>query len=65
MQDFFNFIALALKEFVEREENDFKQISKSRMELGFAFPFPIRQVSCSSGTLLNWTKGFAVEDVVS
>ncbi|XP_042412364.1 hexokinase-3-like isoform X1 [Zingiber officinale] len=63
-EDFFNFIALELKKFVEREENDFKQISKARMELGFAFPFPIRQSSCSSGALINWTKGFAVEDVV-
>ncbi|URD82895.1 hypothetical protein MUK42_02272 [Musa troglodytarum] len=57
-----HFIALTLKEFIEREENG--QAPGSKKELGFTFSFPIRQLSVSSGVLIKWTKGFTIEDVV-
>ncbi|URD80889.1 Hexokinase [Musa troglodytarum] len=59
----FDFIALTLKEFIEREENG--QVPGSKKELGFTFSFPIRQLSVSSGVLIKWTKGFTIEDVVN
>ncbi|KAG6504014.1 hypothetical protein ZIOFF_036338 [Zingiber officinale] len=63
-EDFFDFIVLALKESVERDDNDFEQMPNLRMGLGFAFPCPIKQLSYSSGALINWAKGFAVGEVV-
>lgn len=36
-----------------------------RRELGFTFSFPMKQTSSSSGTLIKWTKGFSIEDMVS
>ncbi|PSR95417.1 Hexokinase-3 like, partial [Actinidia chinensis var. chinensis] len=33
-------------------------------ELGFTFSFPVKQTSVSSGILIKWTKGFAIEDMV-
>ncbi|CAL9776030.1 unnamed protein product [Musa acuminata subsp. burmannicoides] len=63
-EELFDFISLTLKEFVEREENGIDQVTDERKELGFTFSFPIRQLSISSGVLIKWTKGFAIEDVV-
>lgn len=34
-------------------------------ELGFTFSFPVKQLSVSSGTLIKWTKGFSIPDMVS
>lgn len=65
MQDLFDFIAMTLKEFVSREEDDFDQKPDRSRELGFSFSFPVRQLSVSSGVLIKWTKGFAVGDAVS
>ncbi|XP_065030014.1 hexokinase-3-like isoform X1 [Musa acuminata AAA Group] len=62
-EELFDFIALTLKEFIEREENG--QVPGSKKELGFTFSFPIRQLSVSSGVLIKWTKGFTIEDVVN
>ncbi|KAJ0792614.1 putative hexokinase [Helianthus annuus] len=63
--EFFDFIALALKEFIERTGNN-SQLSQVRgKHLGFTFLFPVKQTSVSSGTLIKWTKGFAIEDMVS
>ncbi|XP_026411133.1 hexokinase-2-like [Papaver somniferum] len=33
-------------------------------ELGFTFSFPVKQASIASGTLLNWTKGFSIDDAL-
>lgn len=53
-----------LERFLEREGNEFELPSNKR-ELGFTFSFPVRQTSVSSGILIKWTKGFAIEDMVS
>lgn len=60
MQDLFNFIASALKNFIEREGGEVEGRA-----LGFTFSFPVRQTSISSGTLIRWTKEFSIEEAVS
>ncbi|KAI3414665.1 Phosphotransferase [Psidium guajava] len=60
-EDLFDFVASSLKEFVESEENG---PLNRRRELGFTFSYPVKQTSVSSGILIKWTKGFAIEDMV-
>ncbi|KAH7667201.1 Hexokinase protein [Dioscorea alata] len=62
-EDLFDFLAMTLKNFVERNNDGFEQSDK-RKELGVTFPFPVRQLSVSSGILIKWTKGFAIRDTV-
>ncbi|KAK9072813.1 hypothetical protein SSX86_009248 [Deinandra increscens subsp. villosa] len=62
-EEFFDFIALSLKEFVEKG-NDLQLAQVRGKDLGFTFSFPVKQTSVSSGTLIKWTKGFAIEDMV-
>lgn len=64
LQDLFDFIASSLKEFVD-QEGDAESSVDRRRELGFTFSFPVKQISVSSGTLIKWTKGFAIRDMVS
>lgn len=65
MQVLFDFIAAALAEFVATEGDDFQLPPGRQRELGFTFSFPVKQLSIASGTLIRWTKGFSIEDVVS
>lgn len=65
MQDLLDFVASSLKDFIEKEGNGLEQPSPRRRELGFTFSFPVKQTSVSSGILIKWTKGFAIEDMVS
>ncbi|KAG8053976.1 hypothetical protein GUJ93_ZPchr0001g29303 [Zizania palustris] len=58
-EDLFDFVALALKSFLEREDG--QDVKKA---LGFTFSFPVRQNSVSSGSLIRWTKGFSIGDMV-
>ncbi|KAG6522138.1 hypothetical protein ZIOFF_019275 [Zingiber officinale] len=64
IEELFNFVALTLKKFVQREENGVDQISDNTKDLGFTFSFPVKQLSVSSGLLIKWTKGFSVKDDV-
>ncbi|KAI3522805.1 hypothetical protein L1887_00855 [Cichorium endivia] len=61
-EELFDFIALSLKEFIERNGNKNNQVRGK--DLGFTFSFPVKQTSLSSGTLIKWTKGFAIQDMV-
>ncbi|PHU03116.1 Hexokinase-3 [Capsicum chinense] len=63
-KDLFDFIASSLKDFIEKEGNFSEQPSPGRRELGFTFSFPVKQSSVSSGILMKWTKGFAIEDTI-
>ncbi|KAL8055540.1 hypothetical protein ABFX02_04G062900 [Erythranthe guttata] len=63
-EELFDFIATSLKDFVEKEENAPEPSQGERRELGFTFSFPFKQISSSSGTLIKWTKGFSIEDMV-
>ncbi|KAF8755334.1 hypothetical protein HU200_011348 [Digitaria exilis] len=59
IEELFNFIATALKDFIESEDGKVEQRA-----LGFTFSFPVRQTSVSSGSLIRWTKGFSIENAV-
>ncbi|PKA58576.1 Hexokinase-3 [Apostasia shenzhenica] len=63
-EDLFDFIAMILKEFVDRVEEEFNHKLDVQRELGFTFSFPVRQISVSSGVLIRWTKGFAIEEAI-
>ncbi|XP_047945131.1 hexokinase-2 [Salvia hispanica] len=62
--ELFDFIAEALAKFVATEGDDFHLPPGRQRELGFTFSFPVRQLSLASGTLINWTKGFLIEDAI-
>lgn len=64
-QALFDFIAHELAMFVKKEGEDFHIPPDKQRELGFTFSFPTRQTSIASGTLIKWTKGFNIEEVVS
>ncbi|OEL37783.1 Hexokinase-3 [Dichanthelium oligosanthes] len=58
IEELFSFVAIALKDFVEKDGKDEQRV------LGFTFSFPVRQTSVSSGSLIRWTKGFSIENAV-
>ncbi|KAI0519977.1 hypothetical protein KFK09_007441 [Dendrobium nobile] len=62
-EELFDFIAMTLQNFVEKVEG-LEHTSDLRRELAFTFSFPVRQISVSSGILIRWTKGFAIEDAI-
>ncbi|CAN6444157.1 unnamed protein product [Victoria cruziana] len=57
----FDHLASILKQFVEKEEG--LHPSPGTRALGFTFSFPMRQTSVSSGVLVKWAKGFAINDM--
>ncbi|KAL7199350.1 hypothetical protein ACSBR2_021605 [Camellia fascicularis] len=63
-EELFDLIASSLKEFIEKKEGVHELSAVKRRELGFTFSFPVKQMSVSSGILIKWTKGFAIEDMV-
>lgn len=64
LQALFDYIASTLKNFVEKENKE-HGLQPGRRVLGFTFSFPMKQTRISSGVLVKWTKGFAIEDMVS
>ncbi|KAI5079288.1 hypothetical protein GOP47_0004767 [Adiantum capillus-veneris] len=60
-EELFDFIAGKLAEFVSKETDAYHPLPGRKRELGFTFSFPIKQTSIDAGTLIKWTKGFAVE----
>lgn len=58
-EEFFGFIAGCLKRFLLKR----KELDESR-DVGFTFSFPVRQTAVNSGSLICWTKDFAVKRVV-
>ena len=66
IQELFGLIASALDNYVKAEGRSINKVLKGKQrELGFCFSFPVRQTSIASGTLIKWTKAFAVDDAVS
>lgn len=55
----------ALAKFVATDDEGSHPRRGRERELGFTFSFPVRQTSIASGTLIKWTKGFSIEDVVN
>ncbi|KAK8959293.1 Hexokinase-1 [Platanthera guangdongensis] len=62
--ELFDFIATKLAEFVSSESGDFQLPAGRQRELGFTFSFPVRQTSLASGTLIKWTKGFSIDEMI-
>ncbi|GJW42060.1 hexokinase-1-like protein [Tanacetum coccineum] len=63
-QEPFDYIAIKLAEFVNKESDKYHHPSGRQRELGFTFSFPVMQLSIASGTLMRWTKGFSIDDMV-
>ncbi|EFJ10895.1 hypothetical protein SELMODRAFT_269350 [Selaginella moellendorffii] len=63
-EDLFDFIATELASFVASEGEGFYLLPGQQRELGFTFSFPVKQTSINSGTLMKWTKGFAIAETV-
>ncbi|KAG9156501.1 hypothetical protein Leryth_024410 [Lithospermum erythrorhizon] len=58
--ELFDFIALGLAKFVEKEDGRFHFPVGSTRELGFTFSFPVNQTSIDSGILIKWTRAFFI-----
>lgn len=63
-EELFDFIAKELISFVAREGDEFRLHAGQSREVGFTFSFPVKQSAVNCGTLLQWTKGFNVQDAV-
>lgn len=63
-EELFDFIALGLAKFVDKEDDRFHFPPGRKREIGFTFSFPVKQTSIDSGILIKWTKGFAVSGTV-
>ncbi|PAN28751.1 hypothetical protein PAHAL_5G176500 [Panicum hallii] len=62
--ELFDFIAAALAKFVASEGEDYHLPEGVQRQLGFTFSFPVKQTSIASGTLIKWTKGFTIDEMV-
>lgn len=60
----FDYIAAELAKFITEEEEKYHPPPGRQRELGFTFSFPVVQNSINSGTLMRWTKGFSIDDMV-
>ncbi|CAN1286186.1 HXK1 [Linum perenne] len=60
----FDYIAAELAKFVAQESQEHELPPGRKRELGFTFSFPVNQTSIASGTLVRWTKGFSIDELV-
>ncbi|GJX17958.1 hexokinase-1-like protein [Tanacetum coccineum] len=60
----FDYIVAELAKFVADESHKFVGRTGRQRELGFSLSFPVMQLSIDSGTLIQWTKGFSMEEMV-
>ncbi|KAL8226183.1 hypothetical protein R6Q57_018740 [Mikania cordata] len=60
----FDYIAAELAKFIADESEKFHLPPGRQRELGFTFSFPVLQLSIDSGTLIRWTKGFSINDMI-
>ncbi|CUM64569.1 uncharacterized protein PRCAT00002176001 [Priceomyces carsonii] len=59
----FSFLANKIEAFLVEHHSDYQ--SEERLKLGFTFSFPVNQTALNRGTLLRWTKGFNLPDLVN
>ncbi|KAL2926301.1 Hexokinase-2 [Bienertia sinuspersici] len=65
LHELFDYIAEKVSHVFELENNsDFDILPGRKRELGFTFSFPVHQTRIDSGTLLNWTKDYDVQDSI-
>ena len=57
----FYYLAEKISSFMEENHGD---LSNDHVKLGFTFSFPIDQTALNKGTLIRWTKGFDLPDLV-
>ncbi|KAL9232128.1 hypothetical protein vseg_007270 [Gypsophila vaccaria] len=63
--ELFDYIAEKVHSVVATEGAcDFGLLPGQKRELGFTFSFPVHQTKVNSGTLLNWTKDFNIQDAI-
>ncbi|GJV04947.1 serine-threonine/tyrosine-protein kinase catalytic domain-containing protein, partial [Tanacetum coccineum] len=64
LEPLFDYIAAQLADFLADESHKFvrRRVGRQR-ELGFTFSFPVMHLSIDSGTLIQWTKGFSIEEM--
>lgn len=58
-QALFDFIADCVRDFIRNQKAQVKE----KINLGFTFSFPIKQMGIASGILMHWTKGFSAKGV--
>ncbi|CDK28684.1 unnamed protein product [Kuraishia capsulata CBS 1993] len=63
-EELFSYLASKVASFVTEHHEAKETDEKSKFKLGFTFSFPVTQSSLNSGTLLRWTKGFDIPDLV-
>lgn len=63
-RELFDYIASELAKFVASEGKNFFLEPGRQRELGFTFSFPVHQTAIASGTLIKWSKGFSVSEMV-
>lgn len=66
--DLFGYLARRTKAFLTRNHPELLKPNKEgvfeKIKMGFTFSYPVDQTSLNSGTLIRWTKGFNIPDVV-
>ncbi|RKP26495.1 hexokinase [Syncephalis pseudoplumigaleata] len=60
----FDYMAECIRQFVEQEASLPALSPGQAYSLGFTFSYPVHQTAVDRGTLLTWTKGFNLPDVV-
>lgn len=58
-QELFDFLALCIKDFLIENNISLDQ----KVNLGFTFSFPVKQMAINSGSLIKWTKEFTASGV--
>ncbi|XP_056699089.1 hexokinase-1-like isoform X2 [Spinacia oleracea] len=63
LHELFDYIAEKICHVIETE-TDSEIVPGKKRELGFTFSFPVQQTRINSGTLINWTKDYNVQDAI-
>ncbi|KAK0556133.1 hypothetical protein OC846_001352 [Tilletia horrida] len=63
VKDLFDYMAQSVGVFL-KGTGALPKEDEEPLSMGFTFSFPVQQASLDSGTLLQWTKGFACPDAV-
>jgi len=61
--DLFEFLAEKVKAFLDQHHAEHD--AQDKLKLGFTFSFPVNQTALNRGTLIRWTKGFDLPDLVN
>lgn len=62
--ELFRYLAKKVGAFLKEHHADYSCATDGRLKLGFTFSFPVNQQALDKGTLIRWTKGFDLPNVV-